>query len=95
MNGYLIRHETQINRQAAAIRKLAAEYNKLISEAEAAARIQGWETPAADEKRRELQAAINEAKKAVASLQKISNDLYAFTASHKTWLEDVVDLISQ
>lgn len=95
MNGYLIRHEAQINRQAAAIKKVVGEYNKLISEAESVMKIQGWDTPAADEKRRELQATIDEARKAVNSLQKISNDLYAFTASHKTWLEDVVDFITQ
>ncbi len=94
MNGYMIHHEVAINRQAAAIKALAAEYQKVISEAEAITKMPGWDSPAADTQRAEIQKILNEAQSTVSTLQKIGNDLYAFTASHKTWLEDIIDAVT-
>ncbi len=94
MNGYMIHHEIAINRQAAAIKALAAEYQKVISETEAMTRMPGWDSPAADSQRKEIQKILQDARNTMQELQRIGNDLYTFTATHKTWLEDVVDAVT-
>ena len=94
MNGYMIHHEAQINRQAAAIKSLAGEYLQVIADAESLTRMPGWDSPAADTQRAEIQKLLGEARNAVSTLQQIGNDLYSFTASHKTWLEDIIDVIT-
>lgn len=94
MNGYMIHHEAAINRQAGAIKALAGEYLQVIADAEAITKMPGWDSPAAETKRSEIQKMLSEARTTVANLQQIGNDLYAFTASHKTWLEDVIDIIT-
>ncbi len=94
MNGYMIHHEIAINRQAAAIKALAGDYLQVIADAEAITKMPGWDSPAADTQRAEIQKILNEARDTVSALQKIGNDLYAFTASHKTWLEDIIDAVT-
>ena len=94
MNGYMIHHETQINKQAAAMKTLAGEYLQVIEEAEAMTKMSGWDSPAASVQREEIRKILDEARAAVNTLQQIGDNLYAFTASHKTWLEDIVDAIT-
>lgn len=94
MNGYMIHHEYAINKQAAAIKALAGEYLQIIAEAEALAKMPGWDSPAAATQRAEIQKILNDARDTAATLQQIGNDLYAFTASHKTWLEDIIDAVT-
>ena len=94
MNGYMIHHERAINRQAAAIKALAVEYLQVIDDAQAIAKMPGWDSPAASAQRAEIQKILDEAYSTAATLQQIGNDLYAFTASHKTWLEDIIDAVT-
>lgn len=93
MNGYMIHHEIAINRQAAAIKSLAAEYQKVIADTEAMTRMPGWNSPGADAQRAEIQKILQDARSTMQELQRIGDDLYTFTAEHKTWLEDIVDAI--
>lgn len=93
MNGYMIHHEIAINRQAAALQQLAAEYQQIINEAESIKRIPGWTSEAADIQRVLMRKIVEEARGNMQELQSISRDLYAFTASHKTWLEDGTDML--
>lgn len=94
MNGYMIHHELAINRQAAALCKLAAEYQNVIAEGESLLKIPGWDTPAADAQRTAIQKTLGEAYNAAAALRQLSDELYAFTESHKTWLEEIIDAIT-
>ena len=94
MFGYTVFHEAAINRQAAAIKALAAEYKKAISEAEEVSRMPGWDSPAADTQREEIKRLLQEARSTARELQQIGDDLYAFTEEHKTWLEEIIDAIT-
>lgn len=94
MNGYMIHHETAINNNAAKAASLASEYDRLINDLEAESFISGWDSPAADSQRAELKEIIARARAAAQALRQVSSAMYDFTASHKTWLEDVVDFVT-
>lgn len=94
MNGYMIHHETQINRQAYAIKQLANDYLNLITEIYEQTRLEGWDSPAAQAQKAKIDAALRDAGTTARSLSAIGSDLYSFTATHKTWLEDVVEAVT-
>ena len=76
------------------MKALAGEYLQVIEDAEALTKMPGWDSPAASAQREEIKKILNEARSTVNTLQQIGNNLYAFTASHKTWLEDIIDAIT-
>lgn len=95
MNGYMIHHEASINRNADKTMALAKEYESLVAELEATlTMMKEWESPAADSQRLEIKGIISRARSAASSLRRMGNVMYNFTATHKTWLEDVVDFIT-
>ena len=95
MNGYMIHHETQINRQAYAIKQLSNDYLKLITEIYERTRLTEWDSPAAQVQKAKIDALLRDAGNTARALNAIGSDLYAFTATHKTWLEDVVDAVKE
>lgn len=94
MNGYMIHHEVAINHQAAAVKSLANEYQKIIDDARTLTQMKGWDSPAAKTQKDAIQKVLNDATVAKQELERIGDDLYTFTATHKTWLEDLVDTVT-
>ena len=93
MYGYRMRHEWAINRQADAARAQAAEYLQVIDDAQALLKMPGWDSAAADAQREKIQAILREAQDTAAELQRIGSDLNYFTATHKTWLEELEEAV--
>ena len=93
MYGYLISHEWQIEKQAARAGKLSAELFAIMEEAERIKALPGWESPAADAQRQKIESILSSGRTLASELDSISSSLYYFTATHKTWLEEIEDIL--
>lgn len=93
MHGYYVHHELQINRNAEAARRLAAEIECVVEETEALSHVKDWNSAASYSQTAEIKKKLVTLRRIAAELNSIGNDMNAFTDAHKTWLEEIEEFV--